>query len=213
MPVKCAIVAVLLCISTAVIAQDSTGAICVAPIGHEAPTTAGTPELACESGNFTFRIDSGNSVAWPKDEGLSVTGLDLKMRHRVVVLCDGKPQQAFKFRLSEYNTGRACLWLNDLYLTAQLWEPRQAPWCKCKPSVEMRSAQDKVLFNRAKAAIHQNRFDVASLALQTLLNTYPTSEYAAEAKSLLQDPRIAQCGHFTTTPENCEGAAQTHPSR
>ena len=71
---------------------------------------------------------------------------------------------------------------------------------------------DKALFNRAKDAIQQKRFDVANLALQTLLNTYPTSEYTAEAKSLLQDPRIANCGQFSMTPEKCDGAAQTHPS-
>ena len=58
---------------------------------------------------------------------------------------------------------------------------------------------DKALFDHAKDAIRQKHFDVANLAL--LLNTYPTSEYAPKAKSLLQDPRIANCGQFTTTPE------------
>ncbi len=133
MAMKCAIAAVLMCISTGVAAQNKTGSICVTPVGHQPPTTAGTRELVCKSGNFSFRIDSGNPVAWPKDECTSVIGLDLNMRHRVVVFCDGKPQQSFRFRLSEYNTGKACLFLNDLYLTAQLWEPKEAPWCKCKP--------------------------------------------------------------------------------
>jgi hypothetical protein len=120
--VKSAIVAVLICLSTAAPAQDNTGTICVAPIGQEPPTTAGIPELACKLGNFSFRIDSRDPVMWPKDECMSVSGLNLKMRHRVVVLCDGKPQQAFRFRLSEYNAGKACPFLNDLYLTAQLWD-------------------------------------------------------------------------------------------
>jgi hypothetical protein len=130
---KNAIVAVLLCISTALVAQDISGAICVAPIPHEPPSTAGTPELICKSGSFSFRIDSQKPVAWPKDKSTSVTGLDLKGSHRIVVLRDGEPQQSFKFRPSEYKTGKACLFLNDLYWTAQLWEPKQAPWCKCNP--------------------------------------------------------------------------------
>jgi hypothetical protein len=128
-----AVAVVFICVSTMVIAQNKTGVICVAPIKHEPPTTAATPEVACVSGNFSFRIDSGRLVAWPKDESMSLTGLDLKMRHRVLVLCDGRPQQSFRFRMSEYKTGKACLFLNDLYLTAQLWEPKQAPWCTCRP--------------------------------------------------------------------------------
>ena len=129
---KIVMVAVLLFISATLVAQDTAGKICVAPIPHEPPTTAGTPELSCLSGNFSFRIDSQKAVQWPKDKGTSVTGLGLKGSHRIVVLCNGKPQQSFTFRLSEYKTGSGCLWLNDLYLTAQLWEPRQAPWCKCQ---------------------------------------------------------------------------------
>jgi len=86
--------------------------------------------------------------------------------------------------------------------------------CFNKPSTEVRSTHpDKVLFDRAMDAMRQKHFDVANLDLQTLLNTYPTSEYAAKAKSLLQDPRIANCGQFTTTPEKCDGVAQTRPSR
>ena len=129
---KSAIVAVLLFISATLFAQDTSGAVCVAPIPHEPPSTAGTPELLCKSGNFSFKIDSQKPVAWPKDKSVNVSGLDMKGSHRIAVFCDGKPQQSFKFRLSEYKTGKACLFLNDLYSTAQLWEPKRAPWCKCK---------------------------------------------------------------------------------
>jgi hypothetical protein len=61
-----------------------------------------------------------------------VDGLDISARHRVVVYCDKKPQQSFSFRFSEFKAKRLCLFLNDLYETVQLWEPSQAPWCKCK---------------------------------------------------------------------------------
>ena len=41
---------------------------------------------------------------------------------------------------------------------------------------------DKVLFDRAMDAMKHNRFDVARLSLQTLINTYPDSEFVARAK-------------------------------
>jgi len=41
---------------------------------------------------------------------------------------------------------------------------------------------DKVLFDKAMDAMHHNRFDVARLTLQTLINAYPDSEYVARAK-------------------------------
>src|SRR5437879_13876169 len=41
---------------------------------------------------------------------------------------------------------------------------------------------DKVLFDRAMDSIKRKRFDTARLTLQTLINTYPDSEYIARAK-------------------------------
>jgi len=41
---------------------------------------------------------------------------------------------------------------------------------------------DKVLFDRAMEALKHNRFDVARITLQTLINTYPDSEFIARAK-------------------------------
>ncbi len=41
---------------------------------------------------------------------------------------------------------------------------------------------DKVLFDRAMDAMKHNKYDVARLSLQTLINTYPDSEYVARAK-------------------------------
>jgi len=53
---------------------------------------------------------------------------------------------------------------------------------------------DKVLFNRSISALEHHRYDVANLTVQTLVNTYPDSEYAKRAERLLEDPRIAPCG-------------------
>src|SRR5438067_7533065 len=41
---------------------------------------------------------------------------------------------------------------------------------------------DKVLFDRAMLAMRNNKFDTARITLQTLINTYPDSEYIARAK-------------------------------
>ena len=46
---------------------------------------------------------------------------------------------------------------------------------------------DKVLFDRAMDAMKHNRYDVARLSLQTLINTYPDSEYIARAKLAIGD--------------------------
>jgi outer membrane protein assembly factor BamD (BamD/ComL family) len=80
-------------------------------------------------------------------------------------------------------------------------------------SEQMRSKHpDKLLFDRAKEAMRDKRFNVANLDLQTLVNTYPTSEYAAQATWLLQDSRIANCGQFTTSPEKCDVLELTSPT-
>ncbi len=53
---------------------------------------------------------------------------------------------------------------------------------------------DKVLFDRAMDAMKHNRFDVARLSLQTLINTYPDSEYVARAKLAVADSWYAEGG-------------------
>jgi hypothetical protein len=49
-----------------------------------------------------------------------------------MVLCDGKPQQSFRFRFSTFKSNRLCLFINDLYQTVQLWKLKESPWCKFK---------------------------------------------------------------------------------
>ncbi len=53
---------------------------------------------------------------------------------------------------------------------------------------------DKVLFDRAMDAMKHNRFDVARLSLQTLINTYPDSEFVARAKLAIADSWYAEGG-------------------
>ena len=53
---------------------------------------------------------------------------------------------------------------------------------------------DKVLFDRAMDAMKHNRFDVARMTLQTLINTYPDSEFVARAKLAVADSWYAEGG-------------------
>src|SRR6201987_928123 len=63
------------------------------------------------------------------------------------------------------------------------------------PLANVRSKQpDKVLFDKAMDAMRHNRFDVARLTLQTLINTYPDSEYIARAKLAVGDSWYAEGG-------------------
>jgi len=53
---------------------------------------------------------------------------------------------------------------------------------------------DKILFDKSMDAMRHNRFDVARLTLQTLINTYPESEYVARAKLAVGDSWYAEGG-------------------
>jgi len=53
---------------------------------------------------------------------------------------------------------------------------------------------DKILFDKAMDAMRHNRFDVARLTLQTLINTYPNSEFIARAKLAVGDSWYAEGG-------------------
>jgi outer membrane protein assembly factor BamD len=65
---------------------------------------------------------------------------------------------------------------------------------------------DKVLFDKAMDAMRHNRFDVARLTLQTLINTYPDSEFIARAKLAECDSWYAEGGTAALAQsEQCYG--------
>src|SRR5215467_9047095 len=53
---------------------------------------------------------------------------------------------------------------------------------------------DKVLFDRAMDQLKHNKFDQARMILQTLINTYPDSEFIARAKLAVADSWYAEGG-------------------
>ena len=73
------------------------------------------------------------------------------------------------------------------------------------PLADLNSKQpDKVLFDRALDALKHNRFEVARLSLQTLINTYPDSEYIARAKLGVADSWYAEGGTAAYTQAEIE---------
>jgi outer membrane protein assembly factor BamD len=73
------------------------------------------------------------------------------------------------------------------------------------PLADVGSKQpDKVLFDRAMDALKHNRFDVARLTLQTLINTYPDSEFIARAKLGVADSWYAEGGSTSLTQAEIE---------
>jgi hypothetical protein len=114
------------------LASDTHGTVCVAPIPPGGPRAVDSPEHVCRSGKLSYRIDSRPAIGWPHRASFELEDIDITHRHRVIVFCDGKPQQSFSFSFDSYKSTDLCLFINDLYQTAQLWERKQSPWCKCK---------------------------------------------------------------------------------
>src|SRR5450631_3703983 len=63
---------------------------------------------------------------------------------------------------------------------------------------------DKVLFDRAMVAMKERKYDVARITLQTLINTYPDSEYIARAKLAVADSWYAEGGSTSLTQAEIE---------
>jgi len=121
-------IAALLLVAVTVAAQQTRGSICLRRVFVD--PDRGPAANPCMSGNFSLRLDDGPLRRWSKTEDVRISDLDLSAKHRVRIYCDGKPHQSFTFRFSEYKSPDLCLFINDLYHTAQLWEPSKL--CKCK---------------------------------------------------------------------------------
>src|SRR5277367_7072702 len=73
------------------------------------------------------------------------------------------------------------------------------------PLANVNSKQpDKELFDKAMTALKKGRYDVARLDLQTLLNTYPNSEYQMRAKLAVGDAWFKEGGTAALTQAEAE---------
>lgn len=66
-------------------------------------------------------------------------------------------------------------------------------------SADNTAEPDKVLYNRALQDIKRGRQEVGRLAMQTLINTYPDSEYLAKAKLAIADSYYKEAGTANMT--------------
>jgi len=62
------------------------------------------------------------------------------------------------------------------------------------PAGDESAAPDKILYDRAQADISKGRHEIGRLNLQTLINTYPDSEYLAKAKLAIADSYYKEGG-------------------
>ena len=67
------------------------------------------------------------------------------------------------------------------------------------PDADGSVAPDKVLYDRAQQDIRKGRHEIGRLNLQTLINTYPDSEYLAKAKLAIADSYYKEGGSANLT--------------
>jgi len=110
--------------------------------------------------------------------------------------------QRFLFRLSTL-----CL-LCALPAAAQFGIFKSKPETKPSPNSPLAGntskQPDKELFDKAMTAMKKGKFDVARLDLQTLLNTYPESEYQMRAKLAVGDSWFKEGGTAALTQAEAE---------
>lgn len=114
--------------------ERESGTLCLAPL-RNAPIAiypAGRSPFCRVTGKAEVKIDNRQPLDWPNHKELKIGGLNLSGRHRVVIVCGGKPVQTFRFRFSQKDNKRVCLLINDFYGWAQFFEPKAALGCPCK---------------------------------------------------------------------------------
>src|SRR5258708_27346918 len=78
------------------------------------------------------------------------------------------------------------------------------PGCRRKkyenPIASDSAQPDKQLFDRAVGDMERSRYEVARLTLQTMINTYPDSEFLAKAKLAVADSWYRQGGPSGPAP-------------
>ncbi len=100
----------------------------------------------------------------------------------------------------------AVLFLGGVAAQARVKQPKKKKEdLSANPLAGVNSKQpDKELFDKAMIAMKKGRFDVARLDLQTMLNTYPDSEYRMRAKLAVGDTWFKEGGTAALTQAEAE---------
>lgn len=110
-------------------AGPTYGSLFVVPNSTQPPARF-SPGQYYNPATLSIRVDKGKPVLWPHKRSLKIGGLDLKERHLLVVISDGKPVQSFWFRFAQFTTVDLCVSF-DGYQGVQLYE-KKVPVCKCR---------------------------------------------------------------------------------
>jgi outer membrane protein assembly factor BamD len=113
--------------------------------------------------------------------------------------------------MNRLSTKIAAVALGILFLAGAVAQAEKKPKNKkaydlgANPLAGVNSKQpDKELYDKAMVAIKKGRFDVARLDLQTMLNTYPESEYRMRAKLAVGDSWFKEGGTAALTQAEAE---------
>ncbi|HUH63962.1 MAG TPA: outer membrane protein assembly factor BamD [Terracidiphilus sp.] len=112
-----------------------------------------------------------------------------------------------RFPLKMVVSALAALMLVSVSAQAKTKKPKQKkPYdLSANPLGDVKSKQpDKALFDKAIIAMKKGRYDVARLDLQTMLNTYPDSEYRMRAKLAVGDSWFKEGGSAALTQAEAE---------
>jgi len=107
-------------------------------------------------------------------------------------------------------SGAGAKWLTIVTLAAGLlvlsaapshaqWPLRHKKKINKSTSADNNAEPDKILYDKAMEDIKHGRHEVGRLNLQTLINTYPDSEYLAKAKLAIADSYYREGGTANTT--------------
>ncbi|MFP5230570.1 MAG: outer membrane protein assembly factor BamD [Acidobacteriota bacterium] len=109
------------------------------------------------------------------------------------------------FRISAVCLGTAIAFSSPSAFAKKHEKKKKNVDLSANPLGNVKSAQpDKVLFDKAANAMKHGKFDVARLDLQTLLNTYPDSEYQMRAKLMVGDTWFKEGGSAALTQAESE---------
>ena len=101
----------------------------------------------------------------------------------------------------------AVLMLGGVAAQAKVKQPKKKKNedLSANPLAKLNSKQpDKELYDKAMTAMKKGRFDVCRLDLQTMLNTYPDSEYRMRAKLAVGDSWFKEGGTAALTQAEAE---------
>jgi hypothetical protein len=122
---------------TGMASEPDKGSICIAGLREPStePKGLGNPSGGNPEPNYSVEIDRHTRISVPRIDrggkaGVLVGGLDPKVKHLITLRHKGRRIESFYFEFPSDDLEQ-CLFLNDLYLTWQVWPVKRNRSCKC----------------------------------------------------------------------------------